>query len=59
MTIHAPQTSLDGYDAAVEDAIKACNGDVRGALKALIIANELLERDLQKNSGSENGCRIN
>lgn len=59
MTIHAVQTSLDSYDAAVEDAIKACNGDLRGALKALIIANEFLERDLQKNNGSENGCRIN
>jgi hypothetical protein len=59
MTIHAPQTSLDSYDAAVEDAIKACNGDLRGALKALIIANEFLERNLQKNNGSENGCRIN
>jgi len=31
---------------AVEDAIATCNGDIRGALKALIIANEFLERDL-------------
>ncbi len=59
MTIDTPQTSLDSYDAAVEGAIKACNGDLRGALKALIIANEFLERDLQRNNGSENGCRIN
>jgi len=48
MTIHVSQTSLDSYDAAVEDAIKACDGDMRGALKALIIANEFLERDLQE-----------
>ena len=34
----------DGYDAAVDEAIATCNGDLRGALKALIIANEFLER---------------
>jgi hypothetical protein len=39
---------LDAYDAAVYDAIATCNGDLHGALKALIIANEFLERDLQK-----------
>lgn len=38
----------DAYDAAVEDAIATCHGDIRGALKALIIANEFLERDLEK-----------
>jgi len=32
----------------VEDAIATCNGDIRGALKALIIANEFLERDLER-----------
>lgn len=48
MTIHVSQTSPDTYEAAVEDAIKACDGDTRGALKALIIANEFLERDLQE-----------
>jgi hypothetical protein len=48
MTIHVSQTSPDTYEAAVEDAIKVCDGDMRGALKALIIANEFLERDLQE-----------
>jgi hypothetical protein len=32
----------------VDDAIATCNGDIRGALKAMIIANEFLERDLQR-----------
>jgi hypothetical protein len=36
----------DGYEAAVDDAIATCDGDLRGALKALIIVNEYLERDL-------------
>ena len=38
----------DPYEAAVDDAIATCDGDLRGALKVLIIANEFLERDLQK-----------
>ena len=48
MTLHFLSPPLDAYDAAVDDAIATCNGDLRGALKALIIANEFLERDLQK-----------
>jgi hypothetical protein len=48
MTLHFFPPALDAYDAAVDDAIATCNGDLRGALKALIIANELLERDLQR-----------
>jgi hypothetical protein len=46
MTLHVLPPATDAYDAAVEDAIATCNGDLRGALKALIIANEFLERDL-------------
>ena len=48
MTVHFLPLPLDAYDAAVDDAIATCNGDLRGALKALIIANESLERDLRK-----------
>lgn len=48
MTLHFLPPATDAYDAAVEDAIATCNGDIRGALKALIIANEYLERDLEK-----------
>jgi hypothetical protein len=48
MTLNFLPPALDGYDAAVDEAIATCNGDLRGALKALIIANEFLERDLQE-----------
>jgi hypothetical protein len=39
---------LDRYDAAVEDAIATCNGDIMGALKALLIVNEHLESELME-----------
>ena len=45
MTIHFLPPELDRYDVAVEDAIATCNGDLRGALKALLILNEHLERN--------------
>jgi hypothetical protein len=48
MTLHFLPPATDAYGAAVEDAIATCSGDLRGALRALIIANEFLERDLQK-----------
>jgi hypothetical protein len=38
----------DAYEAAVDEAIATCDGNLRGALKALIVANEFLERDLEK-----------
>ena len=46
MTIHFLPPELDRYDAAVEDAIATCDGDIRGALKALLIVNEHLEAEL-------------
>jgi hypothetical protein len=46
MTIHFLPPKADLYDAAVEDAIATCNGDIRGALKALLILNEHLEAQL-------------
>jgi hypothetical protein len=38
----------DTYEAAVDDVIATCEGDLRGALRALMIVNEYLERDLQE-----------
>ena len=46
MTIHFLPPKTDLYDAAVEDAIATCNGDLRGAVKALLILNEHLEAEL-------------
>ena len=37
----------DRYEVAVDEAIAACSGDERAALKALLIANEFLEHQLE------------
>jgi hypothetical protein len=47
MTIRLPPM-LDRYDAAVEDAIATCNGDLRGAVRALMLVNEVLESQLEE-----------
>jgi hypothetical protein len=41
---------LDRYDMAVEEAIGTCDRNLHGAVKALIIANEYLEKNLRKRS---------
>jgi hypothetical protein len=33
---------------AIDEIIAACNGDIRGALKALMLVNEHLEAELQQ-----------
>jgi hypothetical protein len=38
----------DAYEAAVDDVIETCDGDPRGALRALMLVNEHLERDLER-----------
>jgi hypothetical protein len=45
------------YDAAVEDAIATCNGDIMGALKALPIVNEHLESELNGIEGRQGNGR--
>ena len=46
MTIHFLRPQSDRYDAAVDDAIATCNGDLMGALRALMLLNEQLELEL-------------
>jgi hypothetical protein len=41
-----PQADAERLEAAADQAIAACGGDVRGALKALIVANEYLESEV-------------
>jgi hypothetical protein len=48
MALHLLPPDLDSYEAAVDEVVAACDGDLRGALTALIVANEFLERDLQE-----------
>ena len=41
-----PQGEADRLEAAMDEAIAACGGDVRAALKATIVANEFLESEV-------------
>jgi hypothetical protein len=43
-----PQSDADQLEAATDQAIAACGGDAREAVKALIVANQFLETDLEK-----------
>ena len=36
----------DGLEAAVDQAIAACSGDLRSTIRALIVANEYLETEV-------------
>ncbi|MBR1203222.1 MULTISPECIES: hypothetical protein [unclassified Bradyrhizobium] len=38
----------DPNDAAIDQIVASCNGDLRGALKALLLVNEHLEAELQQ-----------
>jgi hypothetical protein len=40
------QVDADRLEAAVDQAIEACGGDVRDALKAMIVTNEYLESEI-------------
>jgi hypothetical protein len=44
-----PQAESDRLDAAADQAIAACGGDLRSAIRALILANEYLEWELEQN----------
>jgi hypothetical protein len=46
--IKAHEEARDCYEDAVDEAINACGGDARAALKALLIANEFLEHELER-----------
>ena len=40
------QASADWLEAAADQAIAACGGDAREAVKALIVANDFLESEI-------------
>jgi hypothetical protein len=48
MAESAPPVSNDHYEQACDQAIMMCGGNMRGAIKALIMANEYLETELQE-----------
>ncbi|MBR0717870.1 hypothetical protein [Bradyrhizobium liaoningense] len=37
----------DRLDVAVDQAIAACGGDLRATIRALILANEFLEKEME------------
>jgi stage V sporulation protein SpoVS len=41
-----PQADAERLEAAADEAIAACGGNVREAVKALIVANEYLESEV-------------
>jgi hypothetical protein len=41
-----PQADVDRLEAAADQAIAACGGNARDAVKALIVANEYLESEV-------------
>jgi hypothetical protein len=43
-----PQSDADHLEAATDQAIAACGGDAREAVRALIVANHFLETELEK-----------
>jgi hypothetical protein len=47
MPLQARPTSEDSQlDAAVDEAIAACGGDLRATIRALIVANDFLETEV-------------
>jgi len=58
MTLRAapnPQGDAEWLEAATDQAIAACGGNARDAVKALIVANEFLESEVS--SGYVRGLR--
>jgi hypothetical protein len=43
-----PQSDAEQLDAATDQAIAACGGNAREAVKALIVANEFLESEVSE-----------
>jgi hypothetical protein len=41
-----PETETEALEAAVDQAIASCGGDMRDAIRALIVANDFLEAEV-------------
>jgi hypothetical protein len=55
MVESAPPATNDHYEQACDQAIAMCGGNLRGAIKALIMANEYLETELEELQASMSG----
>ena len=47
-SVSKPNEQDDGLEAAVEQAIAVCDGDMRTAIRALIVANNFLESEISE-----------
>jgi hypothetical protein len=47
-SVSKPNEQDDGLDTAVEQAIAVCDGDMRAAIRALIVANNFLESEISE-----------
>ena len=45
-SVSQPNERDDGLEAAVDQAIAVCDGDLRAAVRALIVANNFLESEV-------------
>jgi hypothetical protein len=43
-------------EAAIDEIVARCNGDIRGALKALLLVNEQLEAEVQQLHAAAQGA---
>ncbi len=48
----------DPSDELIDDIVASCNGDLHGALKALLLVNERLEAELQQVRAAASGGSI-
>jgi hypothetical protein len=47
-SVSKPNEQDDGQEAAVNQAIAVCDGDMREAIRALIVANNFLESEISE-----------
>lgn len=47
-SVSKPNEQDDGLEAAIEQAIAVCDGDMRAAIGALIVANNFLESEISE-----------
>jgi hypothetical protein len=45
-SVSQPNEQDDGLEAAVDQAIAICGGDLRATVRALIVANNILESEI-------------
>jgi hypothetical protein len=43
-------------EAVIDEIVASCNGDIRGALRALLLVNEQLEAELQELYAAAHGA---